>query len=361
MKETIYSPEKIIQYREECINNFKEKFKLEELLSNLDSLKDIKTLCIGDSVIDQYVFVGTRGRASKDSILSARFISEENYAGGSLILANHISNYTNKVNLVTLIGDKNPQLGFIKKKLAKNIELKTFVKENSPTIIKKRYIDVYKGNKLFKVEYMDDKPISEELSGKVIDYLSEELPKYDLVLVLDFGHGFINDKIREVIQDKSKFLAVNSQTNSANLGYNYIDNYKRADFSTMNDVEIRFSLRMQFESINEVIEKFYNKSKWDKFLITTGKDGCIFFKENKKYKFPILTDKAVDTIGAGDAVFAITSLLVYSGLGDDRIPFFANCAGGVDVNIIGNKEAVKKTELFNFIKKIYKGSHNGMG
>lgn len=339
--------------KERYINNFKKKFNFEYLSRNLNSLKNLRVLCIGDAVIDTYAFVDPKGRALKDPILSTRFEREENYAGGVLAVANHLSSYLDKLSLITLIGDKNTRLGFIKKALSKNIESKFFVKENSPTIIKKRYIDSYRKNKLFKVEYMNDSPISESLSGKIINHLSGELPKYDLVMVLDYDHGFINEEIRKIIQEKSKFLSVNCQINSANLGYNYITNYKKTDFITLNESELRLPLRMRCEEIETVINKFYELFGYPKFLVTTGKKGCTFFNKQKRYSSPTLTEKVIDTVGAGDSLFAITSLLVYSEFNNEIIPFIANCAGGVDANIMGNKEYVNKKKLLNFIEAIY--------
>ena len=59
-------------------------------------------------------------------------------------------------------------------------ELKGFVRENSPTTLKKRYVDYYKNNKLFKIEYMNDSPISKDLTEDIVNYLHKELPGYDL-------------------------------------------------------------------------------------------------------------------------------------------------------------------------------------
>ncbi|MCK5043464.1 hypothetical protein KAR52_00490 [Candidatus Pacearchaeota archaeon] len=332
--------------------NIRKKFDFEGFEKRLDSLKDLNVFIIGDCVIDQYAFVEPKGRAMKDPILSTRFKSEESYAGGVLAVANHISSYVAKSKLVTLIGDQNSHLNFIKNSLSQNIELKSFVKENSPTTIKRRYIDYNRGNKLFKVEHMNDLPISNKLSHEIENYLCGELPKYDLVITLDYDHGFMNKDIRKILQEKSKFLSLNSQVNSANIGYNYVTKYQHAEFITMNDQELRLPLMMKFENFEEVICKFHEKFKHNNFLVTLGKEGCIFHKDGINYTSPILTEKLVDTVGAGDAVFAIMSLFAYSKLDNESMPFIANCIGGIGANILGNKEFVTKDKLLNFIRKI---------
>ena len=339
--------------KKQFIEQIKKKFGHEELLEKINLLKNLKVLVIGDTIIDVYTYVLPKGRAIKDPILSTEFTSEDIFAGGALAVANHVSSYVDCVSMVTLIGDHNSYTEFINQSLSKNIQLKTFVKENSPTIVKKRYIDSYRKNKLFKVEYMNDKPIPKELSEQIKNYLSEELPKYDLVLVLDYNHGFIDNEIKKILQEKSKFLSLNVQTNSANMGYNYVTSYDHSDFICMNEEELRLPLMMKFENIEEVINQFSNKFGHKQFLVTRGKKGCIFSSYGKNYSAPILIEKIVDTVGAGDAVFAIASLLACIKIDEEIIPFIANCAGGLGANIIGNKEPVSKEKLLNFVEKLY--------
>ena len=340
-----------IDYQKEYISSIKNKFNYEEFLKKLDSSKNLKALVIGDSIIDQYVFVLPKARAMKDPILSTHFKKEEDYAGGVLATANHLSSYVNQIKLVTLIGDQNPKLDFIKNSLSKNIKLEHFIKENSPTIIKRRYMNIAKNNKLFKVDFMNDEPILENLSKKIVDYLSNELPKYDLIVVSDFGHGFLNNSIREVLEEKSSFLSANVQSNSSNLGYNYINHYKNLDFIVMNEEELRLPLMMRFENINETVFKFYERFKFEKFLVTIGKEGCLFFNKGELYAGPALTKRVIDTIGAGDAVFSLLSLFTYLDTDNEIIPFIANCAGALKARYMCNKESVTKDKLIKFIKE----------
>ena len=159
----------------------------------IEKFTELKVLIIGDTIIDQYVFIETRGRSMKDPMLSTRHLNEKSYAGGVLAVANSLSDFVKEIKVVTLIGNKGSKLEFIIHNIADNIELKTFIKENAPTTIKRRYIDYYRNNKMFKVEYINDEPISNELALEILEYLENEIPKYDLVIVCDFDHGFIND------------------------------------------------------------------------------------------------------------------------------------------------------------------------
>ena len=47
------------------------------------------------------------------------------------------------------------------------------------------------------------------LEQKIIKYLNKECKKYDLVLILDFGHHFITKNIIKTIITNSKHVSVN--------------------------------------------------------------------------------------------------------------------------------------------------------
>lgn len=335
------------------LRNIKEKYPLGHIENTLNKLKGLKILVVGDIIIDIYTFVHPKGRAIKDPILSTGFQHQEKYLGGILAIGNHLNSYTNKVNIVSLVGDKYSFIDFIQKSIDKNIQLKTFVKKNSFTNIKKRYIDYYRNNKLFKVEYVTDEPISEALTEEIISYLSEEIEKYDLVVVGDFGHGFLNPPLRKFLEDRSKFLSINAQSNSSNMGYNYINHYKKPDFIIMNEEELRLPLMKRFEDLGQVMGEFNKKFRYDRFLVTLGKQGCAFFSHGKIYKSPAFTGHVIDTVGAGDAAFAILSILSYLDVDDELLPFITNCAGAIKSGYMGNKESVTKERLVSFIKNLY--------
>ena len=360
-KEEVNKNSKNIDKIEETENYLKtmaSKFEVSQIQELLDRLNPLSVLVIGDTILDHYVFVKPKGRAIKDPILSVEYKNREIYAGGILAIANHLSDFVSKIKLVTLVGDHDSYQDTIIQSLRKNIELKSFIKVNSPTTMKKRMIDNYRNNKLFKIEYINDRPINLQLTQEVLDFLEEEVPKHDLVIVGDFGHGFINDVIRRKLEEKSKFLAVNAQSNSANMGFNYINLYRQQDFISMDEQEIRLPLSMRFEEIDAVLKAAHQKFQYPNFMVTQGKKGCLFVNQGNTYSSPGIITSVKDTVGAGDALFAISSLVVYLQAHPELVPFIGNCAGGIAANIMGNKEPVTKEKILSFINEVYQ---NEMG
>ena len=49
---------------------------------------------------------------------------------------------------------------------------------------------------------MDDNLLGKDNQKNVISYLNKEVGKFDIVILIDYGHGFLNKKIYEVIRKK---------------------------------------------------------------------------------------------------------------------------------------------------------------
>lgn len=344
--------EKEILYLKEYLKGIKGRFSTENIIQQLNNLKDLKVLVIGDTIIDEYSFTIPKGRANKDPILSLDFVKSERYAGGILAIANHIAGFVNTLNLITILGDRSREEEFVRSNIRSNITPYFATKKESPTILKKRYIDYMRQGKLFKVEYINDRPIDAEVENEIIGYLKTELPKYDLVVVGDFGHGFITNGIIKTLEQHSKYLAANVQTNSSNIGFNYITKYSRIDYLTSNESEIRLALTDSFGSFDDVIRKLKERTRFSNILITQGGEGCLYIKGDNNYSGPALMRETKDVVGAGDAVFAITALLNYKNIDEYLLVFIANCVGAIAVNIMGNKTSVTKEELIKLIEEL---------
>ena len=66
----------------------------------------------------------------------------EKFAGGTLAIANHLANFCDNVDIFTLLGEKDSQEAFIEKHLNKKVKRLFHHKKDSPTIVKRRFIEV---------------------------------------------------------------------------------------------------------------------------------------------------------------------------------------------------------------------------
>ncbi|MFA5195067.1 MAG: PfkB family carbohydrate kinase, partial [Bacteroidales bacterium] len=339
---------------QDYMRDMKSKYSSEKVISYINALKNIRVLVIGDTIIDEYHYCLPLGKSSKSPTISTVFLRSESYAGGALAVANHIEQYAGKVKLITVLGSQNDQLSIIESKLSKGVERKFFYRNDGPTNTKRRYLDKYLNTKLFEVTFMNDKFIDSSLENEIISYLKNNIDNYDMVLICDFGHGFISPGLQQYIQGSGKFLAINAQTNSNNYGFNYITKYRNVNYISIDEKELRLPFGDNYGDLETLIGKLSHITNCNEITITLGQSGSRFFSGGKYYSSPAFANSVKDSVGAGDAVLSITSLLVYAKTPTDLIPFIGNCMGTIAVNIIGNEHPVYKKDLTKFINHFMK-------
>ena len=223
------------------LQKFSLKYSDRLIHAQIDSLENLKVLVVGDAIIDQYHYVSPLGQTGKGNVLAVQYQSEEQFAGGSLAVANHISQFVKDVDLLTGLGRTDSHEEFIREKLKENINpIFTYFKD-APTVTKRRFVDTDLA-KFFEVYFFQDSPEFEDQSRQSLVWLEQNLPKYDLVIVADFGNGFISEEMVQLLCQKSPYLAVNTQINSGNRGFHVINRYTRANFVSLNEPELRLSL-----------------------------------------------------------------------------------------------------------------------
>lgn len=334
----------------EYLEKFRKKHSSNEIEEKLHSLKDIKILAIGDAVLDEYVYCKDMERSGKESLISYKFLESTTHLGGVFAVANHLAGFSDNVSLITCIGNNTYE--FVESSLNNRIGRNIFVQKDSETIIKKRYIDKYRLHKVFQVYNKDELIINKDSEEKILRFLEQNSPRFDMILVSDLGHGMISPRILDYISSTNKFLAVNCQLNAGNLGYNFITKYKRANFVTINEKELRLPFQEKTSNIEIPIKKLSEYLKIDRINITVGKAGSIYYHNQDFYSSPSFTKEPLDTMGAGDAVFSLTSLLAYKDSEPEILSFLGNCIGGLATRIIGNERAVNPGELKRFVSYI---------
>ena len=160
---------------------------------------------------------------------------------------------------------KNTKTGRIYEKLLTFAEHDEYIKKkNSPTIIKRRFLDKISNNKVLGVYTINDEILSGKNEKLFYNILKQTIPNFDLVIVSDCGHGLISKKSANLICKLSKYLALNAQINAANVGYHSMRNYKNVDCVIINEKEIRHELRDR----NNKVEVLMKKLSSDQNILT---------------------------------------------------------------------------------------------
>ncbi|MDP2913455.1 MAG: PfkB family carbohydrate kinase [Candidatus Omnitrophota bacterium] len=344
-------PQRTVRY----LKAIGKRYTVDSIVGKLGLIKDMKVLVIGDAIIDQYHYCSPMGKSSKEHLVANRYVSEESFAGGVLATANNAASICGNVDLLTVLGSKDSHEDFIRAHLSPNVKPLFFHRSDMGTIVKRRYVSPEVNRKLFEVCYIKDDDIPKELEAGILKRLEKAIKGYDLIVVSDFGHGLLTKRMIGLISSKARYLALNVQTNSANIGFNLVTKYPKADCVCIDEMELRFATHDRFSDLKTHAKSVYKKLKCGHIITTRGPNGSLCYSEPEGFhETPAFSYRVVDAIGAGDAFFAFVGPCFAAGLPQDLVSFIGNAVGSLAVQIVCNREPVKLVDLVKFITRLLK-------
>ena len=316
----------------------------------VDGFQNLRVLVLGDTIIDQYACLKVQGLTSKNRIISGRFLHQDTYLGGALAVVRHVKEFCSNVRFVSLLGTE-PWVDELVAGALRSEEDATLREESFTTVVKKRYVEPLQvGNelsKLFSINYLNDEAPPQAVQDRLFEVVRREMKQCDVVLLTDFGHGLMQKKLRELVQEEAPFLVLNCQTNSNNHGFNIITRqYQRADAFSLDNQEIMLSCGLRdFDAhaeLTSISQRFGAKYAW----LTRGSIMTLGLAEGyEPSEIPPLVSDVTDTVGAGDAFFSVAGLAAVARLPLEVATFIGQLAGAQAVNIVGNERPISKAAL----------------
>lgn len=334
---------------------FTTRYTAEEVLAPLRAAENLKVLVVGESIIDEYSYCEAIGKSGKEPVLATRFLETDRHGGGVLACANHAASFVSRVDVLTLLGEGMDQEEFVRSSLRANVTPHFLEKKNSPTIVKTRFVEKYLSQKMFEVYRMNDDALDEAADAELCTKLKAMLPDYDVVIVADYGHGMLTKNAIDVLCRHAKFLAVNTQSNAGNHGFNMISKYPRADYVCLAQREVALETRTLHLTADEMVRHVAGRLNCPRVMMTRGSSGTLYHTAPFGYhRAPALATKVVDRVGAGDAVLCVTALAVAAGASPEILPFLGNVVGAEAVTILGNQRSIERIPLYRHVECLLK-------
>jgi cytidyltransferase-like protein len=321
------------------------------LRASVEEFSKLKLLVVGDIIFDRYSMVNIQGLTSKNKVISGRFLREETQAGGSLAVYRHLRAFAPQTRLIGVVGREPWVEPIMNSSLSKQGDL---VVRNSDyvSVLKQRFVEPQlegkEISKIFSVNYLnEDNQIHRAIEGQIMSKLMREVPKADAVLVTDFGHGLLSERIRDYLQKKARILVVNCQTNSNNFAFNLINRrYDRVDAFSLDSTELHLAAAQKKISYSNELEKLARQLGARYAWLTRGSVETLGWDRKSGFVHcEPLAKAVVDTVGAGDAFFSLAALGVASKLPLDLITLLAQLGGAEAVGIVGNREPISKANI----------------
>ena len=293
---------------------------LEAILAGFEKASKLRISFIGETIVDEYRYVKPLAKPSKEFILATVAVTEERFEGGVAAAAKHGD--WPLVNITT----------------------------SDETITKTRFVDADFSRKLFEVY-----SAREVASPIPVERLHGAVNASDVVIVLDFGHGALGERERKAFH-VTKFLAVTSQSNAGNWGFNSVRKYAHADYVCVDEPEARMAVGDQNGPLLGVMTKLSQHTKAKTITVTRGRYGSTSYAPalGPPKEIPAFADSGFDTMGAGDAFLAVGAPLLAAGLDVEMAAFAGNVAGGLKTAILGHRQHVGRDDIIKNLEWLLK-------
>lgn len=157
----------------------------------------------------------------------------------------------------------------------------------------------------------------------------------------------------DILARNAPFLAVNTQSNAGNRGFNPITKYLKADYVSLAEHEIRLEMRDTAGRLFPMIRKLAQDMSCRHFVVTRGKKGCMLTdRQGRLIQVPGFSQNVVDRVGAGDAFFVMTSLFSVLDAPGELLGFVGNVVGSLAVSVMGNKKPIDKLSGMEYIRQL---------
>lgn len=312
----------------------------------LNQIKRLRVLVVGDVMLDRYV-TGDVHRISPEAPVPVLTVgSERVVAGGAANVALNCASMGAHVEVCGWFG--NDAQGEQLRELLLNNKIEvdhSFHFSGIPTISKTR---VTSGSQqICRVDRENSSSDYQPDLTKLTDVFAAKATQSDLVIISDYGKGFVTNELLELLRKKSSFTAVDPKPSR-------LLNYCNPDLLTPNRseaLELAGKSRQMKEPFpkEQITQEIFSKFSPIKLAITLGAEGMLLGENGKVENIiPTAAREVFDVSGAGDTVIALLAMGLVAGGDFVESAKLANLAAGIVVGKVGTAIATPN-EIFDLL------------
>ena len=278
------------------------------LLDLTKSLKASKVLLIGDLILDEYRYGTALGLSAETPTVVGRDDSTTVSLGGAGLLCRNILALGGKVEFLSLLGDDDYQQ-YATRFRHRNLS-KIFLSEpGRKTTVKSRFW--VSGYKLLQWDRLDNRPIGPDLEKTIISTVKARLASFDKLVVSDYRHGLIPESLAHSLVSlaakQRKPIYIDSQVSQQSGNHRW---YTGATLFCLNKREA-ITVNADFGShpLETALPALQKNLKAQTVVVKLGEKGCTALLGKRLVHALPPGVQTQDTTGAGDAFFAVLSLL----------------------------------------------------
>lgn len=314
-------------------------FTLPGLVDLLAGFAKLRVVVIGDLIVDDYIECDPLGMSQEDPSIVVTPLETHRFVGGAGIVAAHAAGLGAKVKFITVAGE-DEVARFAEMRLDEfKVDNTVFRDQSRPTTLKQRYRAA--GKTLLRVSHLRQHAIQREILSKIMEEVEAILPETDLILLSDFNYGCLSSALIGRLTRVGQRQGVNMMADSqASSQLSDITRFQNMKLITPTELEARLALKNRTAGLVIVAEQLRKESRAENVVVTLGSEGLLIHApkdgELTTDRLPALNAAPKDVAGAGDSLFACSSLALSAGGSIWQSIYLGSVAAACQVSRVGN-------------------------
>lgn len=305
------------------------------LAAHIDALSRSRILCVGDLMLDRYVY-GVVDRTSPEAPIPVLSVEKESVMlGGAGNVVRNIVALGASAYLVSVVGDDEVGRELTTMVGAEaSVEPYLLVERDRPSTVKIRFIAA--GQQLLRTDRETTQPIAGPCQQNVLRVATDSLTACDAVILSDYRKGVMTNEILTALIGRARAAEKPLVVDPKGRDFT---RYRGATAITPNRRELAEETGRPTETEEDIVaaaREVIERCDVEALLVTRSQEGISLVGcQGEVAHLPAHAKKVFDVSGAGDTVVATFASALGQGIPMVAAAALANAAAGVAVGKTG--------------------------
>lgn len=317
------------------------------LIDAINKGEQIRTLIVGDLILDEYVECYAVGLSQETASVVAKPMSNKRFLGGAGIVAAHCAALGSQTSILTIVGEDETAEEVNGLLNDFGVKSHLILDEDHITVLKQRFVS--NGQTLFRLNHYRSGSVKKKIQSLILDKFKEAISGIDVLIFSDFSYGVLDfDTAQTMISiAKSKGVYISSDSQSSSQQGN-LKKFRGTNLVCPTELESRQEIR-EPEGLIVLSQKLSDLLMSETTFLKLGPEGLLINGAGLRTEhIPALNSQPKDVAGAGDSLLAVSSLMIASKSHPYVAGLLGSIAAAIQVSRVGNTP-VKRSEMLSQI------------
>lgn len=305
------------------------------LADEVDRLRGARVLCVGDVMLDRYVY-GEVARVSPEAPIPVlKVVDERAMLGGAGNVARNLAGLGAEVSFVSVVGRDSAGDEIAAMLDTLGAHAASLVRDDSRcSTVKTRFVGM--NQQMLRADHESDAALAETLESDVLAQISALLPGVQVLVLSDYGKGVLTPRVARAAIAAARKQGVPVIVDPKGRDYT---RYAGATIITPNKRELAEATGQVLAGDNEIVSaarELIDLHDIHSILVTRSQDGMsAITNDGAVTHLKAEAREVFDVSGAGDTVVSVLAAAIAADMSLADAAALANVAGGLVVGKVG--------------------------